>query len=910
MSHRLTSIRLRLVLLLVFLFFTAIVIDVWHEVLASRRQLEQEARMGAGALIAHVAPTLERLYGTGDAAGVEALIAGLGPATEAQAVVLLDPAGRIAASSPPSYRGRTLAATPLRDAIAVVRRATATRQARVEVRSASRAVVAVAPISIRPPGAAPSSAAPRLLVITFDLKPRLTAARLRAYGEGLWFAGICGLGLLLIWLFLDFSVTRPATRITHAADRLAEGDRNARTALSGRDEIQRAGRAFDRMADRIQGAEAETRRARAMLDAVLRQLPVGVIAIRRDDGGLLFVNDRWLESWGRPLDPERSVPEQLQCAQLERPDGSPFPVDQLAAPTVMRTGRPAEVHDLVHVQPDGQRVPLVITAAPVTIGDGPEFDAVVSVVQYRHELERALSELREWERRFEAVVEATGQVVYECDIRAEVARRSGSVQTVLGYAPGELDASCDAWRSRIHPDDRDAVLSEVDACQREGRRFEMTYRFLHKDGSWRVIRDCGFFQRNESGEAVRMLGTWTDVTDQHRLEEQLRHAQRLETVGTLAGGVAHDFNNQLTGVIGHLDLLGVSLAPDDSRQEHVQAAREAADRCAELTRGLLAFSRQLSTRPRRASLNDIVTEVAGLLPRTLPESVRLTLDLEPEPWPALADPEQIRQVLMNLCLNARDAMPDGGELRIRTRRMEVAVHEARRHPEARPGRFVELAVSDSGRGIPPEIRARVFDPFFTTRPFGAASGLGLAMAYGIVASHRGWIELESQTGAGSTFRVYLPAAESELESNHAPAADDAFVAAPASGPRATLLVVDDETVVREIAARVLENAGYRVLTAGGGHEAIELFRAHRGEIAAVVLDLSMPGLSGHETSERLLALEPGVPIVLSSGYSEQPPDLLRAHGAAAFLVKPYGPQQLLAVVRESLAVAPRWSAVS
>jgi signal transduction histidine kinase/CheY-like chemotaxis protein len=653
------------------------------------------------------------------------------------------------------------------------------------------------------------------------------------------------------------------------------------------------------MATQIEADALDLRRTRNMVDGLLRSLPVGVIAVERRTLGLLFANPQWLEFYGQTYRTDMDFPALCEGVRLEHDDGTPFAMHELTVPSVLHTGRPAQIDDLVISRQDGVRVPLVVSAVPVNIGGGPEFDTVVCVAQDRRELERAFRALKEWERRFEMVVEATGQVVYEWEFATGRVQRSGSVQSVLGIPERDIQGGITQWKSRLHPEDYERVMEEIDTAIRERRTFTSEYRFRRGDDRWIVIRDRGFLQLDATGVAVRMLGSMDDVTEQRSLEQQLRHAQKMETVGTLAGGIAHDFNNQLTGVMGSLDLLGAELPGEDPRQEHVKLAYRAAQRCAELTSGLLAFSRRLTSHPRPTCLNTSVIETAALLKRMLPATVRLSTRLETEPWTALADPGQIQQVLMNLCVNARDAMPEGGELILGTRNVLVEPIGPRRHSDAVPGEFVEVWVSDTGTGISADALPRIFEPFFTTKSVGTGTGLGLSMVYGIVSAHHGWIETESIAGEGTTFHVFLPRAQG------APSDLGAERRQAPRGGRELVLVVDDEPAVRDLAMRNLAAAGYQVLCAREGDEALTIYRARAalgqgtGAVQIVLLDLTMPGRSGRAVLAELLAIEPGARVILSSGYSSEMP-AAGAAGEAEFLAKPYSTHQLLACVRRVL----------
>ena len=402
----------------------------------------------------------------------------------------------------------------------------------------------------------------------------------------------------------------------------------------------------------------------------------------------------------------------------------------------------------------------------------------------------------------------------------------------------------------------------------------------------------------------------SDVTERRRLEDQLRQAQKMDAVGQMAGGIAHDFNNLLTGIVGNLAL--VALPPDDPNWPLLNTAERAAHRAADLTRKLLGFARknQLLVAPVR--VRDLAQEVVDLLRRTLDPRIEIVTDLGP-PISILADATLINQVLLNLCLNARDAMPNGGQLTIAA----AADEGAPRSANARPGPYVCLSVSDTGAGMPLEVQARAFEPFFTTKPVGQGTGLGLAMVHGIVQQHGGWLTLDSTPGAGTRFELYLP----QVENSNRPHGSGAMPRAatlrtappdtapppPMAGPPRTVLLVDDEDMIRTIARSVLESDGFVVIEAADGLEAVEVFRRESSRIDLVILDLTMPRLSGRDAFRTIAEIDPDACVLFSSGYSSD--DLSDVSGAVGLLAKPYRPYDLLLAVRLALVGRPAAVAV-
>ena len=389
-----------------------------------------------------------------------------------------------------------------------------------------------------------------------------------------------------------------------------------------------------------------------------------------------------------------------------------------------------------------------------------------------------------------------------------------------------------------------------------------------------------------------------DVSDRRRLEGQLRQAQKMEAVGLLAGGIAHDFNNILTVIIGGLSLLSRRLRGEPALEREAADIQQAALRAADLTGQLLAFSRRQPLRPRAVDPNAVVQGFHRLLGRVIGESVAVELALDPEVRHAWADPSQLEQVLLNLAINARDAMPHGGTLTIETANAQLDEHYAARHPEVRAGAYVLLAVSDTGTGMDRAILARIFEPFFTTKSTGQGTGLGLATVYGVVKQSGGHVAAYSEPGRGSSFKVYLPVADERATVEAPPAA------APAGPAGGTVLVAEDEHLVREIARRVLEEAGYRVLTADDGDAALALAsetHEREGRTDLLLTDVVMPGMSGPELARRMQRSAPGLRVVFMSGY---PAQAVAHHGVHApgehFLQKPFQPDALVAQVAEAL----------
>ncbi len=440
---------------------------------------------------------------------------------------------------------------------------------------------------------------------------------------------------------------------------------------------------------------------------------------------------------------------------------------------------------------------------------------------------------------------------------------------------------------------------EALAAMRTKGEWSGELRQVARDGQELVVESRWTLLRDEDGRPRSWLVINSDVTERKRLEAQLLRAQRLESLGTLAGGIAHDLNNVLTPILMGLDMLRPP-QPDEQRQPILDTLAAAAQRGAEMVKQVLLFARGGEEAGRLPlPVKPILKEVERMLRHTLPKSIVVRTELDERLWPAVIDSTQFTQVLMNLCVNARDAMPQGGTLTLKADNVVLDEAYARMHLDARPGRYVAVTVADTGTGIPPEILDRIFEPFFTTKPQGQGTGLGLSTVRGIVQGHGGFLNVYSEVGRGSRFVAYFPAAKTSD-----PPRPRTAPARP-TGHGELILVADDEVAIGMIVRQTLEMNGYRVLTAKDGAEAVELFQKHRAEVRVVVTDMMMPVLDGPATIRALRSLDPAVKIVAASGLSEGTTGPVQAEVKAdAFLAKPFTPAGLLDVIRSVLAGAP------
>jgi two-component system, cell cycle sensor histidine kinase and response regulator CckA len=538
---------------------------------------------------------------------------------------------------------------------------------------------------------------------------------------------------------------------------------------------------------------------------------------------------------------------------------------------------------------------LETSAAPVPYLGRPHILTISRDVSERKQAEVVRKATEERLRlAFEAAKIGTG----EMDLRTRTISLSEPMQRVVGLAPGTSTLSFEQWVGRvIHPEDRASVQRAVEKGIAGEPHIALDYRIVWPDGTvrWAASRATVFY--DAEGHATRIIGAIMDITERKRLEEQLRQAQKMEAVGHLAGGVAHDFNNLLTIISGSSEMLLQRLPPDDPVRDLVADIRQAGNRAADLTQQLLAFSRRTVLAPELLDLNESVRASEKLLRRLIGEDVELKTLLAQELDPVKVDPAQLGQVILNLAVNARDAMPTGGTLTLSTRNSELDEASSAKTIEALPGRYVVLGVSDTGSGMTPEVQVRLFEPFFTTKETGKGTGLGLAMVYGVVKQSGGFIAVDSQPGRGTVFEIYFPAAEGPL-----PQKKPKPVHEPTATGTETILLVEDEDAVRTIVSTVLQQAGYKVLEASGGRAAIDMASAHAEPIHLLITDVVMPEMGGRKLVEHLLAARPGLKVLYLSGHTD---DALVRHGVltadVAFLQKPFKIRALTTKVREVLA---------
>jgi len=522
------------------------------------------------------------------------------------------------------------------------------------------------------------------------------------------------------------------------------------------------------------------------------------------------------------------------------------------------------------------------------------------------ERRRAEEALRESEVKCRTLVEQLPAVTYTAalDETRTTLYVSPQIEPMLGFSPREYKENPNIWAKQLHPENRERVLKEVALSHERGSPFVSEYRMLTKDGHTIWFRDEAIMVRDETGNPLFLQGLMHNITDRKRAEEekkkleaQLQHAQKMEAIGTLAGGIAHDFNNILQAISGYVQLLSMKNEGKDPESRYLNQIDRSTRRAAELTRQLLVFGRKVESKLRPMDLNREVVQAHTLLQRTIPRMIDIELHLAQDLRIVNADPIQLEQIMMNLGINANDAMPDGGKLIFETKNVILDEAYCKTHLGAISGEYVLVSISDTGHGMDKEILKHIFEPFYTTKELGKGTGLGLAMVYGIVKSHGGHIMCYSELGQGTVFRIYFPVLEvDDVEQEVEPKKE-----AEIRGGHETILFVDDEETLLNLAQDMLRQYGYTAIIAESGERAVEIYKTEKDRIDLVILDVGMPGMGGHKCLQELLKIDPEVKVIIASGYpgSGKVKETLES-GAAGFIGKPYNLKDMLKKVREFL----------
>ncbi len=593
-----------------------------------------------------------------------------------------------------------------------------------------------------------------------------------------------------------------------------------------------------------------------------------------------FFNKSWLDFTGHTLEQEQDT----GWTDGIHPDDRPSCLGAYAAAFDSRAQLRLEYR---LKRADGQYRFMLDTGVPRSTPDGVFAGFIGSCID--------ITEYKEAEARLRSVIENASDVLSVIKPNGIIEYESPSVERLLGWRPEELIGK--QVLDYVHADDAASVAEAISRRIAEPMPVNAPteFRVRARDGSWHVLSAMSRITRDETG-TVSLVVNSRDVTEQRMLEEQLRHAQRMESIGELAGGIAHDFNNLLSVILGRTQMLLRELSPDARQRRNLELIEDTARRGAMLTQQLLAFGRKQRLQPTLLNVNLVVAGIVPMLERLIGEQVSIVTRLDSGLGRIRADRTALEQILVNLVVNARDAMPEGGQISLTAENVELDEAFIRGHSAAALGPHVVLAVRDTGTGMDAKTRARIFEPFFTTKGPGRGTGLGLATVHGIVKQHGGYIRVESAPGQGSTFRVYFPRAAETAE--RAEAIADPVALAPGAQ---TILLVEDEPEVREIAKNVLEEHGYRVVSAAESREALRIAARHDGPLHLLLTDVVMPDMNGRELADHILGLHPEMKVLFMSGYADEvlgPQGVLEP--GIALLPKPFTLSSLTGRVAEVL----------
>jgi two-component system, cell cycle sensor histidine kinase and response regulator CckA len=542
-----------------------------------------------------------------------------------------------------------------------------------------------------------------------------------------------------------------------------------------------------------------------------------------------------------------------------------------------------------HRRKDGTTYPVEVNVQYISF---EKSDYMVAVARDISERKKADEALQKSEKKYKDLFDSTLDGIYRMDADGVFILMNPAGAKMFGYeSPDEIIGrkALEYWRD---PRDRDVFREEL-KIKKSVSDYRM--KLKKKDGEPIELETSSTIKEDKKGALLGMEGIVRDVTERQKLKDQLLQAQKMEAVGQLAGGISHDFNNILTAMIGYGHLIKMKLKEDDPLKTYAEQILLLSDKAANLTKSLLAFSRKQIINPRPVDLNEVIKRIDHLLSRIIGEDIKLQALLSEKALIVMADPGQIEQVLMNLATNARDAMLEGGFLTIGMEKIAIDEEFIKEHGFGKEGAYALIAVTDTGAGMDRETREKIFEPFFTTKEVGKGTGLGLSMVYGIIKQHDGYINVYSEPGSGTTFRIYLPLIQGK--------ADEIKPEVIQTIERGTeiVLLAEDQTEVREFTKKLLEEYGYKVITAGSGQEAIDEFKAHKDEIQLLLLDVIMPNKNGREAYEEIKKIRPDIKVLFMSGY---PADIIHKHDIIekgfAYIEKPASPTKLLRKIREAL----------
>jgi two-component system cell cycle sensor histidine kinase/response regulator CckA len=714
-------------------------------------------------------------------------------------------------------------------------------------------------------------------------KIRHEAARTVALVLSLNLLAAIALGIVL-FVFSRKILLAPITTLADAAARLAKGDLSTQVTLRSTGEVKLLIDSFNRMAEDLK----KTTVSRNYMNNIFRSM-IDTLVIVSPDGTIRGCNAAICALLGYEENDLIGKPLETVIAKEAAGGG----------PVIAEVREKGAIHnrELEYAGRDGRAVPMLFSASPMYDESG-RFEGVVCVAQDITDRKRAEEALRLSEEMFKILSDQSplGKALIDGQGRYEYV--NPAFVAIFGYTLQDLPTGAE-WFRTAFPDA--AQRKEVVRVWKEdlarigtGESRPRIFDVVCKGGACKTI-----LFRPVALQGSRQLVIYEDITEGRRMESQLQQAMKMEAVGRLAGGVAHDFNNILTVITGYSELLLQKVGKGSPMHRELEEIKRAGDRAAALTRQLLAFSRKQIIEPKVVRLDRLMAEVLAMLSRLIGENIAIQTITGISPGSVKIDPGQFQQILMNLVVNARDAMPGGGKIVIETANVDLDEGYCALHPYVTPGRFVMLAVSDTGQGMSEEVKAHIFEPFFTTKEKGSGTGLGLATTYGAVKQSGGSIEVYSEIGIGTTFKIYLPRVEEEAIK---PANDDRPTDLP--GGTETVLLVEDEDIVRNLGVRILGDLGYRIMQARNGAEALALAMGYKERIDLLLTDVVMPGMNGSELATQVVPLHPEMKVLFTSGYTD---DAIVDHGVlhegVSFIGKPFSPERLARKVREVLGMA-------
>ncbi len=646
-----------------------------------------------------------------------------------------------------------------------------------------------------------------------------------------------------------------------------------------------------------QEAKLELQRSEMRYRALAESSPVGIWHIRID-GRTIYLNPAMSDHL------ELEGPGDLMASeQTFHNFFTPESVEAISRESGRRMVGTRSHYEVEVIGRYGRRTRMIVYGAPILSVEG-KLESIMGTFVDITERKREEEALRRSEERLRVAADCGNDLIYEWDMLSGVLEWFGPIDDRLGYPSGFIRRTLEGWEGLLHPEDKQAVIEAIEVHQRTRQPFLSEYRVRCKDGSWRVWRDRGTAMWDHNGVPLKWIGAVTDITEARRSEdalrakeEQLRQSQKLEAVGRLAGGIAHDFNNLLAAIMGYCELMLLRLEPDHPVRREVGEILNGSDRAAGLIRQLLAFSRQEIPQPKVIHPNFVITSMERMLRHLLEENIELSLSMDEDAGCVRMDPVQMEQVLMNLVVNARDAMPAGGSLVISTGNVGLTGEIPGAYGKVHAGPHLRITVADSGRGIGIDTLPHIFDPFFTTKDKGKGSGLGLSTVYGIITQNLGCVLVETEVDKGSVFSVYLPITEEEPEEEI-----EVKKAMRASSfvPK-TVLVVEDDDEVRGIVRELLGQQGFMVLEARQGKEALSLAEKYPQPVHLLLTDVVMPGMGGKELADAMGKIMPTLRVLFMSGYTQDAAfrqDV--ADGGRAFIQKPFSMTALVGKIREVL----------